>query len=445
MKKNRREKQLYYGMAILISLFIIVGLTKAIKGEKTVETSGQEVNKSKTQKEEQTASGDEKEKKEEKQNPSIRVLIMTNGYKNTVHSKVTISAESGMEIIAGEKTESCKEGKKITIKPDDKRFQSGNIRIKAQKGKVTVNSLKRGDGCPAYEGVLELCTTAEGIVIINELPVESYLCGVVPSEMPASYEIEALKAQAVCARSYAYRQMENYAYPEYEAHVNDSTDYQVYNNSKQAKSSSKAVKETMGETVRYKGKVATTYYYSTSCGRTTNVEAWGTKPGKKNAYLQSVEVKGENGDYEKELPWYQWEAVVPVKTLSDLIGLNTGKDVGTLSKVEVTKRGPGDIALEIKATGDKGSVTVKTENKIRKALGGSGYKIEKQDGTKTDSRELLPSAFFTIEKSGDAFVIKGGGFGHGIGMSQTGANEMAKQGKNYKEILTLFYRGVNVE
>ena len=101
--------------------------------------------------------------------------------------------------------------------------------------------------------------------------------------------------------------------------------------------------------------------------------------------------------------------------------------------------------MEIKATGDKGSVKVKTENKIRKALGGSGYKIEKQDGTKTDSRELLPSAFFTIEKSGDAFVIKGGGFGHGIGMSQTGANEMAKQGKNYKEILTLFYRGVNVE
>ena len=57
---------------------------------------------------------------------------------------------------------------------------------------------------------------------------------------------------------------------------------------------------------------------------------------------------------------------------------------------------------------------------------------------------LLPSAFFTINKSGDTFVIKGGGFGHGIGMSQTGANEMAKCGKNYQEILTFFYQGVTI-
>ena len=68
----------------------------------------------------------------------------------------------------------------------------------------------------------------------------------------------------------------------------------------------------------------------------------------------------------------------------------------------------------------------------------------KQDGTKVKSSKLLPSAFFTINKSGDTFVIKGGGFGHGIGMSQTGANEMAKCGKNYQEILTFFYQGVTI-
>ena len=67
--------------------------------------------------------------------------------------------------------------------------------------------------------------------MVNELPLENYLCKVVPSEMPASYQKEALKAQAICARSYAYRQIMDYAYPEYQAHVNDSTDYQVYNNS----------------------------------------------------------------------------------------------------------------------------------------------------------------------------------------------------------------------
>ena len=101
--------------------------------------------------------------------------------------------------------------------------------------------------------------------------------------------------------------------------------------------------------------------------------------------------------------------------------------------------------LQICAVGDNGSVTVDTENKIRRALGGSGYEIIKQDGTKVPGQTLLPSAFFTIEKNEDVYKIRGGGYGHGIGMSQNGANEMAKNGKTYIEILTLFFQGITVE
>ncbi|MFR5582503.1 MAG: SpoIID/LytB domain-containing protein [[Clostridium] scindens] len=126
----------------------------------------------------------------------------------------------------------------------------------------------------------------EGVVIINELPVETYLCKVVPSEMPASYELEALKAQAVCARSYAYQQMAEYGYPEYEAHVNDSTDYQVYGNSQAQEASSQAVSETQGQVARFNGQIVTTYYYSTSCGKTTSLEAWGTEANEQNQYLR---------------------------------------------------------------------------------------------------------------------------------------------------------------
>ena len=85
------------------------------------------------------------------------------------------------------------------------------------------------------------------------------------------------------------------------------------------------------------------------------------------------------------------------------------------------------------------------KNKIRRALGGKGYQIEKQDGTVVDSQNLLPSAFFQIEKSEGNYIINGGGYGHGIGMSQNGANEMAKCGKTYIEILQLFYQEVTVE
>ncbi|MBP3462601.1 MAG: SpoIID/LytB domain-containing protein, partial [Tyzzerella sp.] len=124
---------------------------------------------------------------------------------------------------------------------------------------------------------------------------------------------------------------------------------------------------------------------------------------------------------------------------------NTGKEIGTLQNINITKQGAGGVALQIVATGTKGKITVDTENKIRTALGGSGYEIEKQDGTIVKSTKLLPSAFFTIAKTGENYIIEGGGYGHGIGMSQNGANEMAKAGKNYGEILQFFYPGTEVK
>ena len=377
---------------------------------------------------------------------SIRVLLMTTGYSGEIHSEVRVSSDAGLRVSCGGESIEWNRADTYQILPDDARFQKGNIRVEPleEGGQMRLESIERGCGTPSYAGTLELRAVSGGMAVINELPVETYLCGVVPSEMPASYELEALKAQAVCARSYAFRQMTSYGYPEYEAHVNDSTDFQVYNNSERQENSTRAVAETEGQVVRYKGEIATTYYYSTSCGRTTSLEAWGTDPGGGGGYLQSVEVYGEQGDYEKDLPWYRWTAQVPVQTLSALVSANTGVSVGTLSSVEVTKRGPGDVALQIVASGDAGSVTVDTENKIRGALGGSGYTITKNDGSTSQSTALLPSAFFTIEKSGDTFVISGGGFGHGIGMSQNGANEMAKQGADYREILQMFYKDVEI-
>ena len=131
--------------------------------------------------------------------------------------------------------------------------------------------------------------------------------------------------------------------------------------------------------------------------------------------------------------------------MSDLIELNTQTDIGTLLNLTITKTGEGGIAQEITAVGTTGKVLVETENKIRRALGGSGYTIEKQDGSSVSSSELLPSAFISIDKKNGNYIIYGGGYGHGIGMSQNGANEMAKQGRDYRQILTTFYTGVTVE
>ena len=381
-------------------------------------------------------------------NEKIRVLIKSNGFAQTTHTEVKLQATSGLKIISGETVVECEPGESITITPNDERFQAGTIQVESLREgeKITIASLERGYGVPSYRGKLELYKTAEGIVIVNELLLEEYLYAVVPSEMPASYELEALKAQAVCARSYAYNQSRDYAYPEYQAHVDDSTSFQVYGNSLEQESTIRAVNETCGEKIWYRNQVATAYYYSTSCGKTASITAWGSEMGDSNRYLQSISVCNKKGEaYESALPWHRGTATVSERVMSDLVELNTGKEIGTLLNLAVTKQGDGGIVQELTVVGTMGKIVVKTENKIRSALGGSGYTIEKQDGTIVNSSKLLPSAFFTIEKKNGNYILHGGGYGHGIGMRQNGANEMAKQGETYKQILTFFYTGVTVE
>lgn len=377
----------------------------------------------------------------------IRVLIKTNGFAQITHASVEVQATSGVVLTSGGKQRESEGTKSIMIKPDDAMFQNGTIRIKAkaENEKITICSLQRGYGSPSYRGELELFSTAEGIVIVNELLLEEYLYAVVPSEMPASYELEALKAQAVCARSYAYNQSRSYSYPEYQAHVDDSVSFQVYGNSKEQGSTIRAVNETVGKKIWYHNQVATAYYYSTSCGKSASIEAWGGTLNEANMYLQSRDICDEdNNAYEVGLPWYRWTATIPAQTMLDLLETNTQTEIGNLLNIAITKEGAGGIVQEITAVGTTGKVVVETENKIRRVLGGTGYQIVKQDGSVINSTVLLPSAFFTIEKKDGNYTIYGGGYGHGIGMSQNGANEMAKSGKNYEQILTSFYTDVEV-
>lgn len=387
-------------------------------------------------------------KKEQIQDDSvIRVLIKTNGFAQITHPSIELKATSGIIANSGGKQRESNGGSSMVITPDDPLFQNGPIRITSRLSdeRIHIVTLQRGCGEPSYRGELELFSTAEGIVIVNELLMEEYLYAVVPSEMPASYELEALKAQAVCARSYAYNQTRDYSYPEYQAHVDDSTSFQVYGNSKEQEKTNRAVNETVGEKIWYHNQVATAYYYSTSCGKSTSIEAWGGGFNETNQYLQSRVICDEEGAaYEEELPWYRWTVVLEEGKMSDLIEANTKTEIGKLLNIAITKEGAGGIVQEITAVGTTGKVIVSTENKIRRALGGQAYNIKKQDGSVVAGTKLLPSAFFTVEKRDGNYIISGGGYGHGIGMSQNGANEMAKDGRDYKEILNAFYAGIEI-
>lgn len=143
-----------------------------------------------------------------------------------------------------------------------------------------------------YRGTIEVLEEENGFVIINELPIEEYLYSVVPSEMPAGYPMEALKAQAICARTYAYLHILSPGYPQWNAHVDDTTSYQVYHSIEEQERTTQAVNETEGVVLMAPGgqALAQTYYYSTSCGFGSDAQVWKSKYAASYPYIKSKHI-----------------------------------------------------------------------------------------------------------------------------------------------------------
>ena len=227
---------------------------------------------------------------------TIRVLIQNSDYQGIFHKEVKLSCDTEWELhygLDGELTEKHAEGEELLLDENSAWFtECARIVLSPAEdgGKISLLSVNRSQGTPAYRGSMEIRKTGQGFVVINELPVEEYLYGVVPSEMPVSYPMEALKAQAICARTYVYAHLESPGYGEYGAHVDDSTGYQVYNNTAEKEEAIQAVQETKGEVVRLNGELVDTYYYSTSCGFGADERVWNPGEEKKVSYLTAASI-----------------------------------------------------------------------------------------------------------------------------------------------------------
>lgn len=438
-----------YSVILLVLLLLSVTLI-ALKSEKSKESEIVETNyigDMEYENQEETEDIIEEEEAEILEiGSTIRVLIKDNDFINLTHEVVTISSESGLLLSYDGQEEIIEGGEEISIDVNDGRFQDNIILITTveESDKIIITSLERGYEDPEYYGSIEVYQEDEGLVIVNEVELEYYLRGVLPSEMPASFELEALKAQAVCARSYAYKHMAQYNYPDYNAHIDDSTSYQVYNNLEESEICNQAIEETWGEKIVYQGEVATAYFFSTSSGMTTTVEAWGGTISDKTEYLQSVAVTDGEGDFESELPWYQWSITLTQSMLKEILEENLDMELGDIVSMQVTERAEGDVAVALEIVGETETIIIENEYDIRKCLGSSQYTIIQNGGNERSGMSLLPSAFFEIEYSDGNYILEGGGFGHGIGMSQYGANEMAKEGYDYIEILKFFYTGIDI-
>lgn len=427
----------------------------------------------------------------------IRVLLTTNAFADRYHKKIKISSDKAFVIRwdKGEKTYRAKQV--VTIKENDKRLEDGHMTItSARDAKLKVASIKRNGKVPEYRGYMEISRSDYGLVLVNEVSIEEYLYAVLPSEMPSGYGNEALKAQAVCARSYAYRQLQGQAYSEYGAHLDDTTSYQVYNNIPETEESIRAVDETSGQVLSYDGNVISTYYFSTSCGHTSTAEeVWSgdekqpyltgdylAKSQSGRETLEKLDLTDERDfrkflgseikTYDSDAAWYRWKSDITAEQLKtnidiclearyqanpDLI-LTKGEDgrfksvpvgtIGDVRRIEILTRADGGIITELLIEGSKETIKVYTEYNIRRILAPIHSTVIRQDKSRVQGLTMLPSAFFTVdaslEKDGLHFVFKGGGYGHGVGMSQTAVAAMADEGFDYRQMLLYFYKGSEI-
>lgn len=434
---------------------------------------------------------------------NIRVLINTSDYSSLYHDDVMVTSDTDFTVTYGDIVKEYVAGDKLQFSNGSEELKKGAaiIQSKVEGGKMEITSIKRQSGSPQYRGKLELSRDDKGVMIINELPVEEYLYGVVPSEMPVSYEVEALKAQAICARAYAYRQMEGEKYAAYGAHLDDSVSSQVYNNVLEDEKSTFAVDDTYGVVPCYDGEVIEAFFFSTSGGTTSNNSSvWGGYPMpylmdamqtelNDLANLQAEDsfrsfINGElgTGFIEEEEPFFRWtvefskaqmteainsclydriQAMSEYILVKDATGNFSKKDIATIGDVvsiEVTKRGESGIIEEMIITGTQETIQVQGQTNARALLNPVNVVIRKQDGSTVSGWQSLPSAYYYVDyipvegenaestdTSDGSFVVYGGGFGHGVGMSQNGANNMAKLGYTASDIIAHFYTATELK
>jgi stage II sporulation protein D len=262
-----------------------------------------------------------------------------------------------------------------------------------------------------YTGNIDIWKGKNGLYIINELPLENYIKDVVAAEVSADWDMEALKAQAVVSRTYAVYQRRMNGDSLY--HIASSVLDQVYKGNNPDERINSAVDRTRGEILTYEGKPIQAFYHSTSDGSTENAE---DVFGKSYPYLKSVESTSSIS------PYSVWERKIKLAEIEEAL------DIPGIKKIAIKSYTSAKRVKELLITGKSGTSAVIATD-FRKALGWS----------------RLPSTNFTLTIDRDSAYFEGKGYGHGVGLCQWCALGMAREGKNYREILSYFYPGTTIQ
>jgi len=278
-------------------------------------------------------------------------------------------------------------------------------------GKIAVNR-------QLYDGTLRIKKRNGSLLVVNEVDIERYLQGVVPAEMPADWEFEALKVQAVISRTYALYQRESRKGKEYDL-VNTVLGQVYQGESVEESRTSLAIAQTKGQVLTYEGVLALTFFHSTSAGPTEDAsERWN---------ISLPYLKGVSCPLDRDSPYHEWKRTITLDDLEAALG-KLGHPVGAIATLTPLQWSRAGRLLTVRILYSGGELIVKAED-LRKAL---GYKT-------------LPSTRFTIDSFGREIQIRGMGYGHGVGLCQWGAKVMAESGLNFEEILLYYYPGVTLQ
>lgn len=320
---------------------------------------------------------------------------------------------------------------------------------------VTSGSFLTHEG-KRYRGEIRIAPAAEGLLVVNRLGVESYLRGVVPLEIGnrVAGEAAAVEAQAVAARSYSYIKMAGAGSRGFDMY--SSVQDQAYGGVDAEKPiADAAVATTANMVLRYGGRIVNTPYSSTCGGSTSAVqEVWWREPAQPHLQAVSDRIPGTTGYYCDPSPRFRWTSVFEKNELKETLEKYLGQytrgvepsvapnptsprvSVGTVQSARVDGRTPSDRVATLSVQTSNGNYVLRG-NDIR-------FVMRSPTGTILNSTSFTAEA--AIDASGDVsrLTLRGGGYGHGIGMCQWGAIGRARAGQDYRTILTTYYPGTTV-
>ena len=339
----------------------------------------------------------------------IRVLVADST------APVRIASEGAVKIIDSSRGAALAAGSTVLFAPDNSSLIINGATRTAAPVRIEPDGSRMlsVDGKP-YPGLLVVKALHGHLLVVNHVPLEEYLCGVLPREMAPSWPLEALKAQAVAARTYALYHMLLRRSDDYD--VLATTSAQVYGGSeKDYPVVRSAVDATRGLVLAEGGRLALTLFHANSGGRTESLEdIWGGRL----SCLMSVEDPFSN-NYSGDT----WEKTLPAQEIAAAFG-QFGIAAGAIKDITPVERSASGRIKKLKITA-QGETFFLSGNSFRLIVGPGKVK-----GTN-----------FTVQKDKADFVFKGTGYGHGAGMSQWGAYGMAKKGYDYKAILAHYYAG----